>query len=104
MKIYSTEIKKPSNDKVNRLLLSIFSVQEMAKESLDTGADHKLVGRFYNDILRDILNLENKVFAITRNADCTKAWIIYFDKEPDGNTYEVFRDEDTGKWYILVED
>lgn len=102
-RVYFDDTYSAKDEESNKYLLKSAEIQREAKEYLEENSFKKWVVDYHNYIRRK-LDLPNKLFAFAMNTDKTKAYIVVFPKEPDGNYYEVFIDEETKKPYILVDE
>lgn len=92
MRVYMYGTGVPESAKANEVLLNIVSKTERAKETLDEKDYGNWVVVLHNH-MREKMGLPNKIFSIRRYEDKTKAEFIFFDKEPDGKHYKVFKEE-----------
>lgn len=89
MKLYA-ELWIPDNEDVIKLLLKIASEKELFKKTCNNKDEYKeFIVALHKDV-REMFNLPNKLLGIVRNKENTKAFFALFDKEPDGNDYDIF--------------
>lgn len=101
-RIYCDSVTKAENEEFNELLLKIVSISKEATDKLNK-KDLKIWLYNFHNYIREKFNLPNKLFTIIANEDNTKAQMIFFPKEPDGNYYQPFYDEELKQIYILVD-
>ena len=101
-KIYCDCVLNPINEDVNQFLLNLISSYREAKEKFNE-YDLKIYCLTIHKTMRERFEMPNKLFAFVKNADNTKAQIVCFPKEPDGNIYQPFYDEELNNFYILVD-
>jgi hypothetical protein len=100
-RVYCDNIWNPKDEDANQLLLNLMSSYRRAKEKFNE-EDLKIYSIAFHDAIRVSLEMPNKLFAFLTNEDNTKAQIAFFPKEPDGNSYQPFYDEELKRIYILV--
>ena len=105
MRIYACEIGTPENEESNEVLFNIALGTEKAKEEMDESLFVEWIIGLHNH-MRENMKLPNKIFTIARDKENNKAQFIFFNKEPDGKHYEVFKEkrEDRVIPYIEVEE
>lgn len=102
-KLYCEEkILYPANEDINREWLTLATMEERAKEFLKE-EDYKFWIKYCHNTIREMYGLPNKIFTFAITEE-TKASIIIFPKEPNGDRYEANIDEETGHPYILIEE
>lgn len=101
-KIYCDCVLNPKNEDVNRLLLTWIASCRKAKEKYNED-DFKRYKATFHNAMRESFEMPNEVFAFVTNEDNTKAQIACFPVEPNGNTYQLFYDEELNNFYILVD-
>ena len=102
MKLYAYQVIEA--DELNELFLDLSKIQECIENTPDVDEETRKRNVVeYHEEIRKKLNLPNKIFTFGRDKECTKACMILFDKEPDGNTHEVFVDEDRCPYIIVAE-
>lgn len=102
-RIYYEATCEAQNEETNKCFLKLALIQKKAKEELTDEESFKIwITEFHNKI-REHYNLPNKLFGFGISKDNTKARIVIFPKEPDGNYYKIFFDEELKRPYILVE-
>ena len=57
---------------------------------------------FLHNLIREKLNLNNEIFFIGANKDCSAIAILFFRKESDGKSYQTSFDENGV--YIIIEE
>ena len=102
-KIYCDAMCEPRTEDDNGLFLKFASMQDELRKKLNKDDFKSWIFKFHNYIRKE-LGLPNKVFSFATTADKTKAGIILFPKEPDGNHYKAYYDEEAKLFYILVEE
>ena len=102
-RVYSYATANPTNEESNKTLLEMAFKQKEMKEKFEEDIFEKWIIYYHNKI-REKLKLPNKLFGFAISKDKTKAEIVLFDKDADGNFYEVFFDEEIGEPYILVDE
>ena len=104
-RIYADSIVKPNDENCNEYFLELVNTQKEIKEKFKDEEDirKKVIVYFHNHI-REALELPNKLFGFATSEENTKACIVLFDKEVDGNVYDVLFDEELKKPYILVKE
>lgn len=101
-KLYCDIILNPINEDANKLLLNLISSYREAKEKYNE-YDLKLFRLSFHKTMRERFEMPNELFAFATNEDNTKAQVMCFPKEPDGNIYQPFYDEELNNFYILVD-
>ncbi len=104
-RIYADSIVKPNDENCNEYFLQLANKQKEIKEKFkdEENIRKKVIVYFHNHI-REGLELPNKLFGFATSKDNTKACIVLFDKESDGNVYDVFFDDELKQPYILVDE
>ena len=102
-KLYYENMAIPNNEETNTYFLNSANVEREAKDQLDQDTFKSWIIDFHA-LIRDILDLPNKIFAFATNNDDTKACIVIFPKEPNGEYYETHIDKESGKPYILIDE
>ena len=100
-RIYCDTIYRPKTKEGIDFCLDVVELCGTARGCFSENEDEfkTWVTGFYNRI-REKLNLPNKIFAISADENRTEAAIVLFPKEPDGDYYKVYYDEETGLAYI----
>lgn len=101
-RIYCDMTGDPATEEFNEFLLKYMEAHYEAEKKLSKD-DYNSWAIAENKNMREKFDLPNKVFIVARNKERTKAKIIFFPKEPDGNSYETFYDEELNRFYILVD-
>lgn len=94
----------PANEKVKKEWLVLATMEDKAKELLSE-EDYRVFINYSHRTIRQMFGIPNKIFTfvIPKN-DEIDVRIIIFPKEPDGNKYELYLDEETNQPYILIEE
>jgi len=103
-RIYCDVFCNAENEETNNLFLKLAAIEAEEASKCSDENDLKAFVIGFHGYVRVKLNLPNKIFAFVTNKDKTKADILLFPKEPDGNWYKAFYDEEVGNVYILVEE
>lgn len=93
----------PANDEINKEWLVLANMEEKAEELLSE-EDYRIFITYSHKTIREMVGLPNKLFTFQIYENDTKARIIIFPKEPDGNKYKGHIDEETKQPYILIEE
>ena len=101
MKVYASICMEPNNEDSNTMLLNALAFLKTLKKTYSYDEYCKFVVEFH-DHMREEMKLPNKLFAIAYNKDGTKAKLVFFDKEPDGKYYKVFKDKEKRLPYIEI--
>lgn len=101
-KIYCDEVYNPKTKEATDFCVGLYYAHTKVKEHFDED-DYKTWAFNFNNYIREMLNLPNKVVSIAKSVDNTQVQIVLFPKEPDGNLYEIFYDEELKLAYILIE-
>ena len=101
-RIYCDAASDINNEEVSKLCLEMVLAEEDAKERFNKD-DFKIWLYAFHNYVREKLNLPNKLFLLAVSLDKTRAQMVFFPKEPDGNCYKGFYDEELKLSYILVE-
>lgn len=100
-KLYPTTVLKTHDEKSTAILNNIIDKIEEMQDTLSEDKFQEWSLNLYNQ-LRKTSNFPDKVFALGRNNDHTKAIIFIFDIEPNETIYTVYQDENNNP-YILIE-
>ena len=99
-RIYYDEVYESTTEEGKELYLKLYNLfneaQYMNEDNYKT-----FVSIFYNYI-REKFNLPNKIFTMAKTEDGTVVFVL-FPKEPDGNHYKIYYDEERKLIYILVD-
>ena len=101
-KIYPESYIDIEEENVKNFLIELSKMEKNVKEKY--GEDFYrpyMIG--IHDIVREILNLPNKVFTIGMNTDESLVRLIFFPIEPNKKSYDVKRHEETREPYLLIE-
>lgn len=100
-KLYASEAF--TCDEINDLLLAAKNMEESVMGELTEDEYNEVVIKYHN-LIRKYLGIGNKLFSLGRLIeDKNKIVVIVFDKEANGKSYYIYKDE-TGVPYTLVED
>lgn len=99
-KVYAAQLVTPVDETGLEFLKTAIYEIKAAQETLPE-ADYKKYCKHVHDAIRHLFQLPNHIFSLCGNEDMTKLGIYIFEREANGETYEVNRDEN-GKPYILV--
>lgn len=100
-RIYCNSILKPSNEKTNEVMLHIAERENEVKEMLNKEEWKHWLYEYHRKV-RGKMDLPNEIFVVAKSKDAAKVVFAMFQKEPDGNCYDVFYDEEMKCHYILV--
>ena len=95
MKFMNLQLKK-----AKKLYLRLYNLFNEA-QCLNEDNYKTFVSVFYNYI-REKFNLPNKIFTMAKTENGTVVF-VFFPKEPDGNHYKTYYDEESKLIYILVD-
>lgn len=101
-RVYYEATCEAQNEETNNLFLKLVFEERKAKEKIVNEEDFKIWITDFHSKIREYFKLPNKVFGFGIIKDNTKAKIVVFPKEPDGNYYKIFFDEELKQPYILV--
>ena len=99
-KIYYDEVYESKTEEGKELYLRLYNLFNEA-QYLNEDNYKTFVSVFYNYI-REKFNLPNKIFTMAKTEDGTVVFVL-FPKEPDGNHYKTYYDEERKLIYILVD-
>ncbi len=99
-RIYYDEVYESTTEEGKELYLRLYNLFNEA-QCLNEDNYKTFVSVFYNYI-REKFNLPNKIFTMAKTEDGTVA-LVLFPKEPDGNHYKIYHDEESKRIYILVD-
>lgn len=99
-RIYMGMEYKSIDEETNKLFLWLANMQSKMKEELEETEFNSWVYEFHNTV-REKLGLPNEVITFCTYRDETEAWIVSFPKEPNGNVYKVYLDEELDSLYIV---
>lgn len=102
-RVYAYIVVEPTTENCNEYFLKLASMEKEANKTLEKDTFEKWIVDFHDYIRKRLEDFPNKLFGFAVSKDSTKAYIVVFDKETDGNHYEIFFDEEKKKPYILVE-
>ena len=100
-KLYPEYWLVPQDDETNDLYIKLAAMGEAIKES---GDDYKPKFVLLHNMIRDLYGFENKIFMFAIRKEDDKMCAIFFNKEPDGTSYQPKHDEELGIPYIEVEE
>ena len=101
-RIYHEEVYSPKSEESNERLLNLCKLLTKAQECFNED-EYKIFAQYFYSGIREKFSLPNKVFSIAKNEDETKAYILLFPKEVDGNHYKVYFDEESKRFCILAD-
>lgn len=100
-RMYYDEVYKSATEEGKELYLRLYNLFNEAQKCLNEDNYKTFVSVFYNYI-REKFNLPNKIFTMAKTEDGTVVFVL-FPKEPDGNHYKTYYDEELKLIYILVD-
>jgi hypothetical protein len=100
-RMYHDEVYESATEEGKELYLRLYNLFNEAQKCLNEDNYKTFVSVFYNYI-REKFNLPNKIFTMAKTEDGTVVFVL-FPKEPDGNHYKTYYDEESKLIYILVD-
>lgn len=100
-KIYSDEVIELTTEEGKEICLKVYDLLEDAHKGLKED-NYKFFVSMIHGYIREKFNLPNKLFTMAKKEDGTAVFVM-FPKEPDGNRYNTYRDEESKLIYIMVD-
>jgi hypothetical protein len=101
-KLYPEFFIVPQTDEMNDTFIKLAAFCEAIKETQPDNYKSHVV--LLHDIIREHFEFPNKLFTFAIGKEDGKMCMIFFDKEPDGNSYQPKYDEELGVPYIELEE
>lgn len=100
-RMYYDEVYESATEEGKELYLRLYNLFNEAQKCLNEDNYKTFMSVFYNYI-REKFNLPNKIFTMAKTEDGTVVFVL-FPKEPDGNHYKTYYDEESKLIYTLVD-